>query len=79
MSLLHIDDWSDYEGGKAVARVDLLHDERSPGRRSAVRGEMQPKGLTLVESAGEEIKQPHFIRTDETGCNYIYSSCGVSG
>lgn len=65
--LLNAADWSHYEGGEAIARVDLLDDERPPGRRLAVRGEMQPKGLTLVERSGEEVKQPHLVRTDITG------------
>ena len=33
---------------------------------------MQPKGLALVKRAGEEIKQPHFIRTDVTGCKKYF-------
>ena len=77
--LLNAADRSNYKCGEAIARVDLLDDERPPGRRLAVRGEMQPKGLALVERSGEEIEQPHFIWTDVTGCNEIYSSCGVSG
>ena len=79
LSLLHADDRSHNEGGEPIARADLLHDERPPGRRLAVRGKMQPKALTLVERSGEEIKQPHLVRTDVTGCNYIFESCEVSG
>ena len=54
--LLHTNDRSDYESGETIARVYLLHYERPPRRRPAVRGEMQPKGLTLIESPGEEMK-----------------------
>ena len=54
--LLHTNDRSDYESDETIARVYLLHNERPPRRRPAVRGEMQPKSLTLIESAGEEIK-----------------------
>ena len=54
--LLHTNDRRDYESGETIARVYLLHYERPPRRRPAVRGEMQPKGLTLIESPGEEMK-----------------------